>query len=183
MQRTLLLAILASALMACEGETKTIYPQIDIPMGVKPGTRLSPKLLLADDGAMFLHHSIWVDSEYSECVFRNAADGKFRCLPNGTLQNEPLFLDVGCTQRAYHQPVNSCPASDTVLVRTKTPELCDLEGRWSVFPVKETIAVGQLFRLDGPDCISAGYIDTPNKGSIVVLDKEISADEFVSAWR
>jgi hypothetical protein len=184
--RSLLLGMLCtSMLMACEDYPEIVTSPIDIPLGVKPGTRLSPKLLLADDGTMFLHPTIWKDSEFGECVFRTAADGKHRCLPDGTLQPEPLYIDTGCTQRAFYQPVKTCPASSTILVRTVAPALCNLDGEWSVFPVKETIEKGTLFRTAGAGaaCVVAINVDSPDQGTIVVLDNEIQASEFVSAWR
>ncbi len=181
MKRYWALVLCAVFAIGCD-QNGTPQP-FDLPVGINPGTRLSPKLQLADDGTIFLHPTIWKDSELGECEFRTAADGMYRCLPVGTLQATPLFLDVGCTQRAFHQAAKTCPALSNILVRTGEPTPCNSEGEWSVFTTKETITKGVLHRKDGDTCIKAIYVDEPGTGSIVVLDKELDAANFVSAWR
>lgn len=183
MRQYTLLVLCACALTACEesGQSSTLT------VGVTLGTRLSPKFLLADDGTLFLHPTIWNDFDYGECVFRTAADGKNRCLPNVATQLQQMFFDPGCTQPAFFEQPNTCmPSTATVVVRTKEPTGCDVDGAWSVFPTKERIQKGILFQVDaatGGVCLPVFNIDSPDDGQIVVLDAEIPPFEFVSAWR
>jgi len=174
----------ASFLAGCQdGQTTALDA---MPMGVRPGTRLSPKLLLADDGTLFLHPTIWKDSEFGECEFRTAADGKYRCLPVATTQEAMLYIDTGCTQPAYYHPVNSCtPPTLNILVHRQGKDVCDHEGTWSVFTPKTTINKGTLFQWNESAKTCSPFVDVngPDTGYIVLFDEEIPASEFVSAWR
>lgn len=165
-------------------ETSPIDQPFTVPTGIIPGTRLSPKLLLADDGTIFPHPTIWKDSEFGECEFRTAADGKYRCLPVATTQESMLFIDSGCTQPAYLHFAGSCePPTLTILVHTTSSDKCDKEGTWSAFTTKTTIAKGTLFQLNGSLCSVYTDVPGPDTGYIVLFDKEIPAADFVSAWR
>lgn len=173
-----LLVLFASTIMACEGETKTIYP--DIPIGVKPGTRLSPKLLLADDGTMFLHPTIWKDSEYGECVFRTAADGEYRCLPDVPTQVQPYYLDPSCAQEVFiYQAKTSCvPMGLYALVQTQKVGCSDATSR--VMKAGKMISAVTLYVQAGATCQT---IPIPINAEIYLVSDEVPAGEFVSAWR
>jgi hypothetical protein len=176
----------AMTLLGCVDDTSS-QSLPEFPIGIVPGTRLSPKLLLADDGTMFTHPTIWKDAEFGECVFRTAVDSKYRCLPNVATQEKPMYIDTGCTQPAFLSYPGAClQPTTTVIVRTAEPTPCNPDGSWSVYTTKETIPKGTLFRDDaafGGACVSIVTIDSPEQGAIVVLDREIPASEFVSAWR
>jgi hypothetical protein len=169
------------AALGCDENTKTIYPT-ELPIGVKPGTRLSPKLLLADDGTMFLHPTIWVDSEYGECVFRTAADNKYRCLPNMATQAPPKYLDPSCIQEVFvHRAEFHCtPMGVYGLVQTPIDGCMDDTTR--VLKSEKRVDVNNVYANINGTCMSWQALN-PAQDTVYLLSDEVPASEFVSAWR
>lgn len=185
MKKLAYLAALAITLMACDetAQPNTVYP-INLPIGIHPGTRLSPKLLLADDGTSFPHPTIWNDSEFGECVFRAAADGMRRCLPIGLSQPDPRYLDGNCLQEVFvHRASAQCmPIGNHVLVENMEQKaMCD-ESLARVLPVNKKAAAPNIYR-KAP--MGSCYIDSTYMApdEVYLLSAEIPAAEFVSAWQ
>ena len=108
MKRYWALVLCAVFAIGCEDYAEFVNPSY-APIGIQPGTRLSPKMLLADDGTIFPSTTTWKDSEFGECEFRTAADGKYRCLPSAPLQQQPLYLDPSCVQEVFvYKPDYHC---------------------------------------------------------------------------
>lgn len=179
------LAIVAITAMGCEETTKpnTVYPT-NVPVGIDVGTRLSPKLLLADDGTSFPHPTLWNDTEFGECAFRTAADGKRRCLPNGLTQPGPRYLDGNCLQEVFvHRAIAQCtPIGSHVLVdTTEQKAMCD-ESQARVLPINMKVNAPNISMKSpmGTCYIDSTYMD-PDE--VYLLSAEIPAAEFVSVWQ
>jgi len=183
MKRYCGLVLCALVAMGCEDYPEVVNPSY-APIGIQPGTRLRPKMLLADDGTIFPSATTWKDSEFGECEFRTAADGMYRCLPVGSTQNEPIYIDTGCTQPVYHHSSTACTPPTPIILVQVTPQKKCSGGEWVAFTSKETITKGLLFRINADGlCTPTFGVESPEDGSIVILDEEIPASEFVSAWR
>lgn len=180
MLRAALLGVAIAMTVGCN-ETNESPDSTITTMGVKPGTRLTPKLLLADDGTIFLHPTIWRDVELNiECSFRASADDKYRCLPIAPVQKQPIYLDQICLQEVFIHPETSCsPIPQAVIVEYQAASPCD-EPKARVLTTGKTIDVKTLFTRTGNNCVPAfqGPIS-----STVLLENEIALDSYVSAWR
>jgi hypothetical protein len=151
-------------------------------IGINPGTRLSPKLLLADDGTIFPHPTIWIDSEYGECTFRLAFDGKTRCLPNAPLQKPAYFLDPSCIQEVFlYKPQEACvPMAHYGLVQIIPPPSCVVNGPAYVVSIGEKVVVSTIFAGSSESC---GTAPLPSDHvEVYLVSGHVMADEFVSAW-
>lgn len=181
MRLGILVLLGAGLLIGCQSDPTQAVPN-ELVMGVKPGTRLSPKLLLADDGTLFLHPTIWKDSEFGECEFRTAADGMYRCLPNVLTQPYALFLDPSCVQEVFiHDNSIACsPMGLFALVQGDTDTCNDTPFR-ALKVGKAVDAVG-IFRRVGDSCQTLFSQPQPSV-TIYLLGDEVAAGEFVSAWR
>lgn len=154
-----------------------------LPIGIQPGTRLRPKLLLADDGTIMVHPTIWIDSEYGECVFRTATDGKWRCLPNELHHAIATYLDPSCIQEVFvYRPNSECSTAGVrVLVQDAEPTICSA-GTTRVMTTGKAVAVTSLFALYDGVCAPTLPPDPSENASVFLLETEIPAGEFVSAW-
>jgi len=180
MNKYLLFGMCAIAFTGCEDNAKTVLP-VDLPIGVKPGTRLTPKLLLADDGTLFLHPTIWKDSEYGECVFRTAADGQYRCLPNELVQIQSRYLDPSCIQEVFvFQPATTCAPMGLYGLIQRNDNACPKDGLTRVLKANKKVDAVLVFAKVGDMCLSQNIA---NDSEVYLLSEEIPASEFVSAWR
>jgi hypothetical protein len=165
--------------MGCDSAQETTeWPAL--PIGIQPGTRLRPKQLLADDGTIMVHPTTWIDSEFGECSFRFASDGKWRCLPNADSQSVG-FLDPSCVQKVYvHNLQEPCAPVGTLVVST-TPKAnrCDHDMSRVMNVVKKIDAKMLYTMLDG-SCVL--WVNPSPTAEVYLLSDEIDPDNFVSAW-
>ena len=187
MKRYILAGLFACMMVACQDYPEVIGTPtaIELPMGVKPGTRLQPKLLLADDGTIFLHPTIWVDSEFGECTFRTAEDGSYRCLPFAPPQIDDYYVDASCAQRAFlWVPTGMCDKpTDRVLQRAKE-DVCGKDERWAAYRITATSDKGSLYHFQSNGlCGKFLTINGSADGTIMIMGEKLDAADFVSAWR
>lgn len=178
------LVLCTSMLVACE-QTTDPSSLPEFPIGIQPGTRLSPKMLLADDGTIFPHSTIWKDSEFGECEFRTAADGKYRCLPNALLQTTPGYLDSACLQEVfvYNTDLYCMPMSAYILVQS-APSACGTPDTVRVFKADLKADALTVYRKLGSQCAPWLTFPSPEDVDVYVLaNNEVDPSEFVSAWR
>lgn len=171
-------------LAGCADNEPTTQP-FTLPTGIIPGTRLSPKLLLADDGTIFPHPTIWKDSEFGECEFMTAADGKYRCLPVAPRQVDEHYADASCVQRAFlWSPTGMCDKpDDTVLTRVKH-DVCGTDERWEAYRITAKSDKGSIYHFQTNGlCGKLLTVFGSADGTIMIMGEKLDAQAFVSAWR
>jgi hypothetical protein len=125
-----------------------------------------------------------VDSEYGECSFRLASDGKSRCLPNAPLQKPAYFLDPSCIQEVFlYQPKQACiPMAKYGLVQVTAPALCAVSSPLHVVSIGEKVAVSTIFAGSYDNCDTALLPPPSEQAEVYLVSEHVAADEFVSAW-
>lgn len=181
MKRYGLLVALVMGVAGCEQPTTT--QPFTVPMGITPGTRLSPKLLLADDGTIFLHPTIWKDSEFGECEFRTAEDGSLRCLPIAPTQLNNVYLDPSCAIRAFVYHPETCQApKDNVFLAVDGPGTCGDDVRWSLCKTTGQTSQGQTYiKNASKQCVPDILYPTSTDGILYVIGDVVDVSVFVSA--
>lgn len=157
----------------------------NIPLGTKPGTRLTPKPLLADDGTIFFDPLIWIDSETNvECSFRNAEDGMYRCLPHVPTQANKYYADPKCTQPAFVYRTDMCVKPDKLVLQADTFDFCGLQDRWSLYRITSASVSAVAYIING-DGICAETYPFPNgsEGDLMIMGEKLDGTAYVSAWR
>lgn len=152
--KTLATALLLLATAACSSEEAPIGPDPTAATSsggegggpTDSGTRLRARRIVAEDGAtQFVG---WRDTQRDEdCAFREAADGKLRCVPDLPVVATTTFSDAACSAPLLNNAAGCTAEGATVLVRA---EACG--GGFAVWKVGGLFTGQDIYRWDGDSC-------------------------------
>jgi hypothetical protein len=130
-----------------------------------------------------LHPTVWKDSEFGECSFRDAEDGKFRCLPNAPTQFDALYLDPSCAVRTFvYHPETCAKPKDFVLLAVKDSNVCGDHTRWALYKVTGATSQGQTYiKTEDDQCLLSLSFPTSTDGILHVVGDKVDVGDFVSA--
>jgi hypothetical protein len=142
------------------------------------GSRIRPKNAVTSDGDRSWQG--WHDSERDEdCVFKTAADGKLRCLPNND-EARLYFTDTACSDPVVVFVDDYCPDTDAEYLLHLEGEQC-MENRgtrvYELGPTYDT--AGGLYLLDSNGTCAAAT--NPLTGTFYRKGTEVPATEFAEA--
>ncbi|APR86455.1 Hypothetical protein A7982_11804 [Minicystis rosea] len=141
-----------------------------------PGSRLKPKYRVGDDGAKEYLAGLWFDSQRNEdCSFALAADGKTRCLPQGT--EFRYFADASCeTPMVLLQ--NACSAPKYAV--SNTDAACGLDpSAIHVYAVDQPTTPAMIYGKSGGSCFAIG--PSASEYLYYTVGAEVPASAFVAA--
>jgi hypothetical protein len=140
------------------------------------GSRLKPKYRQGDDGAKEYLAGQWFDSMRGEdCTFQLAADGKTRCLPDGTTFR--YYADAACaTPMVLMQNTCAPPKYGTAAV----DPTCGLDPSANrVFAIGQATTPMTIYGKSGASCFAIGPTTTDYQ--YYAVGAEVTADNFVAA--
>jgi len=166
--------------LSCNSEPAIHADGVQLVPGDKSGTRLKLRYYVTADGAEQVVG--FFDSARNEkCVFKRAADGVMRCLPDIPLTWAPLtryYSDPSCTNEVFGLP-HGCQVSN-VEMRSKTANRCN-DGV-SVYPLGVAYN-GPVYEDDlmSQQCRRANLGGLFAPQDFHVMGPEISPTSFVAA--
>ncbi|MFT3776543.1 MAG: hypothetical protein QM820_65210 [Minicystis sp.] len=140
------------------------------------GSRLKPKYRLGDDGAKEYLAGLWFDSMRNEdCSFTLAADGKTRCLPQGS--EFRYYADASCaTPMVLLQ--NACTAPK--YATSNTDAACGLDpSAIHIYAIDQPTTPQMIYGKSGGSCFAIGPAAADY--AYFTVGAEVPASSFVAA--